>query len=307
VKVGVIVPQGWTGEYDGWEPDRAWGRTVEVAQQADQLGFESIWLFDHFHTVPKPTDELTFESFTSLSALAALTSRVRLGHVVICNGYRNPALTAKMAGTLDTISGGRFELGIGAGWKSDEWLAYGYGFPPTKERLARLRDGLGVISAMLAPGRNTHATYEGEYASVRDAINLPKGLQTPRIPIMVGGNGPEVTWRLAARFADELNLDGLSPDEVEAALPVIRSRCEEIDRDPATLRISLHAWWGSPDWSEPGAGRPGYLARLAELGLSRVMGLLQASATSDEPLQALAADVVTAGLELSSASAPAAR
>jgi alkanesulfonate monooxygenase SsuD/methylene tetrahydromethanopterin reductase-like flavin-dependent oxidoreductase (luciferase family) len=209
VKVGVIVPQGWTGEYDGWEADRAWSRTVEVAKQADRLGFDSIWLFDHLHTVPKPTDELTFESFTSLSALAALTSRVRLGHVVICNGFRNPALTAKMAGTLDTISGGRFELGIGAGWKKDEWNAYGYGFPPTRVRLDMLRDGLGVISAMLAPGRSTHATYEGEHASVRDAINLPKGLQSPRIPIMVGGNGPQVTWRLAARFADELNLDGL--------------------------------------------------------------------------------------------------
>jgi F420-dependent oxidoreductase-like protein len=296
VKVGVIVPQGWTGEYDGWEADRAWSRTVEVAQQADRLGFDSIWLFDHVHTVPKPTDELTFESFTSLSALAALTSRVRVGHIVICNGYRNPALTAKMAGTLDTISGGRFELGIGAGWKKDEWNAYGYGFPPTKVRLDMLRDGLGVISAMLAPGRTAHATYDGEHASVRDAINLPKGVQSPRIPIMVGGNGPQVTWRLAARFADELNLDGLSPDEVEAALPVIRSRCEEIDRDPATLRVSLHAWWGDDSWSQAGAGRVAYLRRLADLGVDRVMGLLQASADSDQPLEALSADVGAAGL-----------
>ncbi|HYM53241.1 MAG TPA: TIGR03560 family F420-dependent LLM class oxidoreductase [Candidatus Dormibacteraeota bacterium] len=298
MKVGVIVPQGWTGEYDGWEAGPAWQRTADVAQQADRLGFDSIWLFDHFHTVPKPTDELTFESFTSLSALAALTRRVRLGHIVICNGYRNPALTAKMAGTLDTISGGRFELGIGAGWKRDEWRAYGYGFPETRVRLAMLRDGLGVISAMFAPGRSAHATYEGEHASVRDAINLPKGLQSPRIPIMVGGNGPQVTWRLAARFADELNLDGLSPDELEAALPVIRSRCEEIERDPATLRISLHAWWGEPSWSEPGAGRVGYLRQLAELGVDRVMGLLQASASSDDALVALADDARGAGMPL---------
>ena len=133
MKIGIITPQGWTGEYDGWEPERAWSRTVEVAQQADRLGFESVWLFDHFHTVPRPTDEITFESFTSLSALATLTERVRLGQIVICNGFRNPALTAKMAATLDTISGGRFELGIGAGWKRDEWLAYGYGFPETAD------------------------------------------------------------------------------------------------------------------------------------------------------------------------------
>ena len=138
MKVGVIVPQGWTGEYDGWDAERAWARTVAVARQAEALGFESIWLFDHFTTTPRPTDELTFESFTALSALAALTDRVRLGHIVICNGFRNPALTAKMISTLDVISGGRMELGIGAGWKRDEWLAYGYGFPETKVRLAAL-------------------------------------------------------------------------------------------------------------------------------------------------------------------------
>jgi len=88
VKVGVVVPQGWTGEYDGWEPAAAWARTVAVAKEAERLGFESIWLFDHFHTVPQPTDELTFESFAALAALAAVTNRVRLGHIVICNGYR---------------------------------------------------------------------------------------------------------------------------------------------------------------------------------------------------------------------------
>lgn len=291
MKVGVIVPQGWTGDYDGWEPARAWARTVAVAQQAERLGFESIWLFDHFHTVPKPTDELTFESFTSLAALAALTERVRIGHIVICNGFRNPALTAKMSSTLDVISGGRFELGIGAGWKRDEWNAYGYGFPETKQRLGMLRDGLEVISAMLAPG---HATIEREHASVRDAINLPKGLQQPHIPIMVGGNGPKVTWRLAARFADELNVDGMSPDEVREALPVIRSRCEEIGRDPASLALSVHVWWGTPEWRDAGEARQQLLRDYAELGVSRVMGLLQASAESDEALEALAEDAQSA-------------
>src|SRR6187431_2265746 len=212
MRIGIIAPQGWTGEYNGWEPERGWARTVQVAQQAERLGFESVWLFDHFHTVPKPTDEITFESFTSLSALAALTERVRVGQIVICNGFRNPALTAKMAGTLDTISNGRFDLGIGAGWKRDEWLAYGYGYPETRVRLDMLRDGLEVITRMLATGRE-HATFEGEHASVRNAINLPKGTRETRIPIMVGGNGPNVTWRLAARFADELNVDGLSPAE----------------------------------------------------------------------------------------------
>ncbi len=298
MKLGVIVPQGWTGEYDGWEPARAWARTVEVAQQAERIGAESIWLFDHFHTVPKPTDELTFESFTSLSALAALTGRLRLGHVVICNGFRNPALTAKMASTLDTISGGRFELGIGAGWKKDEWNAYGYGFPETKARLAMLHDGLEVITRMLEPGRATHATYRGEHHSVSDARNLPKPMQESGMPIMVGGNGPKVTWRLAARYADELNLDGMSPDEVRDALPTIRARCEEIGRDPDSLSVSVHVWWGTPGWRDSGEARRELLAAYDELGVSRVIGLLQASAASDDALDELATDARAADVEL---------
>ena len=296
MKIGVIVPQGWVGEYDGWDPLEAWSRTVAVAQQADRLGFESIWLFDHFHTIPRPTDEITFESFTSLAALAALTSRVRLGHIVICTAFRNPALTAKMISTMDTISGGRMELGIGAGWKRDEWLGYGYGFPETRERLARLGDDLEVIVRMLSGDRHAHATFDGHYSHVRDARNVPKPIQKPRVPIMVGGNGPNVTWRLAARHADELNVDGMSPDEVSEALPVIRSRCEEIGRDPATLPVSVHIW--RELLAAGGAPRVDQLAAYREVGVSRVMTILDESTRSDGALEALAADARAAGLEL---------
>jgi F420-dependent oxidoreductase-like protein len=291
--VGVIVPQGWTGEYDRWDPAAAWSRTVAVARQAERLGFESVWVFDHFHTLPDPTDELTFESFSTLAALAALTERVRLGHVVICTGFRNPALTAKMIGTLDVISGGRMVLGIGAGWKEDEWRGYGYGFPDTKTRLAMLADHLEVITRMLGPGR---ATYAGTLASVSDAINVPRGLQQPRVPIMVGGNGPAVTWRLAARHADELNLDGMAPDAIRAALPIIRSRCEEVGRDPATLRLSVNVF--RDRFAREGTFRVEQLAAYRELGIARVMGLLQASATGDEPLESLAADARAAGASM---------
>jgi F420-dependent oxidoreductase-like protein len=298
MKIGAIVPQGWNGEYDGWDPLDAWKRTTEVARQADRLGFESIWIFDHFHTVPRPTDEITFESFTSLSALAAVTERVRLGHIVICTAYRNPALTAKMISTMDSISGGRMDLGIGAGWKKDEWLAYGYGFPETKERLARLGDDLEVITRMLAGDKHEHATFEGKYSHVRDAINVPKPIQKPRVPIMVGGNGPNVTWRLAARHADELNLDGMSPTEVGEALPVIHSRCEEIDRDPATLPVSVHIW--GRDFATTGSARVDRLAGFRELGVSRVMGLDRAFAKTDEALESLVEDAQAAGVELAS-------
>lgn len=293
---GIIVPQGWTGEYDGWATTAAWRRTMAVARQAEDLGFESIWLFDHFHTAPRPTDEITFESFTSLAALAAATSRVRLGQIVICTGFRNPALVAKMISTLDAISGGRMELGIGAGWKRDEWLAYGYGFPETRERLAALADHLEVITRMLVPGRASHATFAGRLAAVQEAINVPKPIQE-HLPIMVGGNGRNVTWRLAARYADELNLDGLSPEEVAAALPVIHERCAEIGRDPATLRVSVHLGWGAPPRDRP--ARVERLAAYRELGVARTMELLRDAATDDDALAAYAEDCRAAGCELS--------
>ena len=133
--------------------------------------------------------------------------------------------------TLDAISGGRIELGLGAGWKRDEWRAYGYGFPDAPERLAILKDQLEIARAMMTT--TTPPTRASITASRRH--QRPQPVQQPRIPIMVGGNGPNVTWRLAARYADELNLDGLTPGEVRQALPIIQARCAEIGRDPATL------------------------------------------------------------------------
>ena len=293
MRVGIIVPQGWTGEYDGWDAARAWARTVAVAHEAEALGFESLWLFDHLQTEPVPTDEITFEAFTGLAALAVETARVRLGHLVLCSGYRNPALVAKMISTIDVVSGGRAELALGAGWKEDEYVAYGWGFPPLRERMALLEDALEITSRMLAPGR---ATYAGTQASVTDAINVPRGIQEPRIPIMVGGNGPNRTWRLAARFADELNLDWLSPDEVIAARPVIDSRCAEVGRDPASLRLSVNI--GRDDSAPEGAPRVEILRRYADTGVDRVMTLIRASADDDGALERFAEDCSAAGCEL---------
>jgi len=291
MQVGLMAPQGWKREYDGWRPQDAWARTLELAAQAETLGFESLWVFDHFHTVPEPADEMTLESFAVLAALAVSTERVRLGHMVVCTGFRNPALTAKMSSTIDVISGGRFELGIGAGWKEDEWLAYGYGFPSAGERLAILADHLEIISRMLGPGR---ATWNGVHAQVHDAIHEPKGLQQPRIPILVGGNGPNVTWRLAARFADELNLDAMTPSQVEAALPVIASRCTEIGRDPASLAVSVHIW-GEAD-ARPGAERRQRLRDYAGLGLSRAIVQGFAAARDEHALDDVVEDCLAVGL-----------
>ena len=219
-----------------------------------------------------------------------VTDRARLGHLVASAAYRNAGLHAKAISTIDVISGGRVILGIGAGWKQDEWIAYGYTFPDARTRLAILEDHLEIITRMLAPGR---ATYSGAHAHVIDAIHEPKGMQSPRIPIVVGGNGPKVTWRLAARFADELNLDALPPAEVARAIRVIAQRCEEVGRDPATLAVSLHIW-GAAD-APAGALRQERLQEYAAIGVSRAV-LQGFSGTQDlAEIDAVAADCVAAG------------
>lgn len=292
MRIGLIVPQGRTGEYAGWEPAAAWARTMEVARRAETAGYDSIWAFDHFHTTPDPTDEMTFESFTTLTSLAAVTDRIRLGHIVSCVGFRNPALVAKMSSTLDVVSGGRFELGLGAGWKREEWLAYGYGFPPLRERLELLEDAARIARGMFGPGR---ATVAGRHASVEGAINLPKPLQE-RLPIMIGGNGREVTWRIAARWADELNLDGMLPEEVAAARPVIEERWAEAGRDPASVRVSVHIWWERlPDSSRE---RVAMLQGYREAGVDRVMTLLQTVVLSPDDVERFADEALEAGAEL---------
>jgi F420-dependent oxidoreductase-like protein len=290
-----MAPQGWKGEYDGWDAAAAWARTVELATQAEELGFESLWVFDHFHTVPVPTDEITFESFTVLSALAALTRRVRLGHMVVCTGFRNPAHTAKLASTLDVISGGRFELGIGAGWKKDEWEAYGYGFPPIGERMDAFGDDLEVITRMFAPGR---ATYEGTHAHVRDAINVPKGIQKPRIPIIVGGNGEKRTAGYAIKFADELNYVFLDAPEIAERMASVRQRCEAEGRDPSTLRFSVYA--RDEDMRDAGQRRVDLLAGYAAVGLDRLVAFPTRWSATTDAQAAFADDVRAAGIELGS-------
>ena len=293
MQVGLMAPQGWKGDYDGWPPADAWARTVELARQAESLGFESLWVFDHFHTVPEPTDEITFESFSVLAALAMVTERVRLGHMVVCTGFRNPALTAKLSSTIDVISGGRFELGIGAGWKKDEWIAYGYGFPPLAERLDALGDHLEIISAMFQDGRST---YDGAKAHVRGAINVPRGLQEPRIPIIVGGNGRQRTAGYAIKYADELNYVFLEPDDIVERIRDVRERCETEGRDPATLRFSLYE--RDELMRDAGQARVDRLARMRDIGLSRLVAFPTRWSPTLEAQAAFAEDCRAAGIRL---------
>jgi alkanesulfonate monooxygenase SsuD/methylene tetrahydromethanopterin reductase-like flavin-dependent oxidoreductase (luciferase family) len=292
MKIGLSLPQGCDREYLGLDAATAWTRTVEAARWAEDVGFESLWINDHMQVDPPLEEAPIFEPFVEIAALAVETRRARLGHLVLAAPYRNAGLTAKAISTVDVISGGRAILGIGAGWKEDEWLAYGYGFPSAGERLAMLADHLEIITRMLGPGR---ATWPGRTAHVIDAIHEPKGLQHPRIPILIGGNGPKVTWRLAARFADELNLDALPPDKVEAALPVIRDRCREIDRDPASLAVSVFIWGEAGDVRSGRERRQRYRDYEA-LGLDRIIVQGFVLARDAHAIDDIVEDAVAVGL-----------
>jgi len=236
LKFGVSLPQGWTMELASIEdPVEAYETMTRVAQTADEVGFESAWLVDHFHTIPRPSQEVTFECWTSTAALARDTRRIRIGQLVTCNGYRNPALLAKMASTVDVLSHGRLNFGIGAGWHEHEFRGYGYDFPDAPERLRQLREAVQVIRAMWT---QEEAAFEGKYYHVRGAINQPKGVQKPHIPILIGGGGEKVTLKLVALYGDACNVGG-DLQTIKHKFAVIKEHCAAIGRDYESIRRTV--------------------------------------------------------------------
>jgi F420-dependent oxidoreductase-like protein len=211
----------------GIDPADQWAAMSAVARHADAGSWESTWVYDHFHTVPVATDEATHEAWTLMAAFAATTKRVRLGQMCTCMSYRNPAYLAKVAATADIISGGRIEMGIGAGWYEHEWKAYGYGFPRAGERLARLDEGVQIMKQAWTAGR---ATLNGEHYQVDGAIVRPLPLQEGGIPIWIAGGGEKVTLRIAAQYADYTNFAG-APEEFSHKSEVLRGHCAEQGTD----------------------------------------------------------------------------
>jgi len=220
VKFGVVLPQ------DG----KTYKEIVETAKAAEDLGFNSFWLFDHFMPffVGKKKDYL--EAWTTLSALAAETSSIRLGTLVTCVSYRNPALLAKISATVDVLSGGRLEFGIGAGWYSVEYEAYGFPFPRAGVRLAQLKEAITIIKGMWM---NSQFTYEGRYYTVRDAVCEPKPLQTPHPPILIGGSRPKML-ELMAKEADIANF-GYKVFGLRKTAFTFDALCKKVGRAPSQL------------------------------------------------------------------------
>ncbi|GHO87749.1 hypothetical protein KSZ_57550 [Dictyobacter formicarum] len=187
LQFGLLAPQGWTMDLAHInEPIQAYETMTRVAQTADEVGFTSLWLVDHFHTTPHPTQEVTFECWMSTAALARDTRNIRIGQMVTCNSYRHPALLAQMASTVDAISHGRLNFGIGAGWYEHEYGAYGYKYPDSPERLRQLREAVQVILTMWTQEK---ACFEGKYYQVRAPLHQSPNVQNPHIPLLIGGSG----------------------------------------------------------------------------------------------------------------------
>lgn len=227
MRFGLFIPQGWRLDLVGVEVADQWRAMLDVAQLAERGPWESVWVFDHFHTVPIPTSEATHEAWTLMAALAATTKRIRLGQMCTCIGYRNPMYLAKVAATVDVISGGRTEMGIGAGWYEHEWAAYGYGFPGAGDRLAMLEEGVEIMRQAWQQGV---AHFAGEHYQVDGALCHPKPLQQSGIPLWIAGGGEKKTLRIAAKRASYTNFDG-SPEGFVHKSEILAEHCKDLGRD----------------------------------------------------------------------------
>ncbi len=206
----------------------------ERAQLADRLGYHSLWCVDHMWSRGLP-DLDHLEAWTLMSALAAVTERLRLGTLVLCNSYRNPALLAKMASSLDHVSGGRLLLGLGAGWMEEEYRAYGYAFPSARQRIEQLEEALVIIKLLFTQQR---ATFQGKYYAVDEAVNNPKPVQTPHPPILIGGAGEKHLLRVVAEHANIWNCPNNAALQLPQRLETLKRHCAAVGRDVADIEIS---------------------------------------------------------------------
>ncbi|TDD46470.1 LLM class F420-dependent oxidoreductase [Kribbella antibiotica] len=322
MKFGVFVPQGWRMDLiELADPVDQWEAMTAVARAADTGPWDSIWLFDHFHTVPEPVRETVFEAWTATAALARDTQRVHIGQMVGCNGYRNPALYAKIAATVDVASRGRLYAGIGAGWSEHEWRAYGYPWTALKDRMGSFAESVELIHRLWT---EDDVVFNGTYHSVDKPIVAPRR----RPPLWIGGGGEQVTLRLVAQYGDACNFGTGQVDIIKHKLSVLRRHCDAVGRDydeivkstslnlfpidtgadPVTASAKARGRYSVDEFREIGAaggsGAPADIAstpqirarleQLQEVGIQYVVIYIPGVAYDHEPLQRFATDVIPA-------------
>lgn len=235
---GVFIPQGWKMELVSIEdPEAKWAKAVEIATLAEESGLDSLWVYDHFHNVPRPAHEAMFECWTTLAAISQLTSRIKLGQMVGCAPYRNPGLLAKITSNIDVMSGGRLIWGVGAGWYDHEFRGYGYEFPAAKDRIRMLRETVEIVKAMWT---EPDVSYQGRFFTLQGAQCDPKPVQKPHPEVLIGGGGEQLTLRVVARHADASNFGG-KPAEWAHKADVLGRHCKDVGRDYDEIRKTISA------------------------------------------------------------------
>lgn len=228
IQVGLTLPQGWLDEFPDNNAYNQFLFSKSVALKAEQLGYNAGYVYDHF--IPYYGDKRTlpfFEAYTLLSAIAAVTSRLRIGQVVTCNSYRSPALLAKMSSTLDALSNGRLEFGIGAGWFEHEYKSYGYKFDSPLTRIEQLDESITIIKKMW---QKEKSSFTGKHYSIKNAVCSPKPIQKPHPPIMVGGAGKKLI-AVAAKHATRYNHPFGTPEILQSKIEILKSQCKKIKRN----------------------------------------------------------------------------
>lgn len=227
MRFGAFVPQGWKLDLAGIPAADHWEAMKSVALTIERSGYEALFVYDHFHTFPAPLQEVTYEAWTLMAALAAATETVRLGQMCTCNGYRTPSYLAKVAASIDVISGGRVEMAIGAGWYEHEYDGYGYDFPRPAVRIGELDEAVEIMRRLWT---EPEVDFDGKHYQLRGAICQPKPLQEPHIPLWVAGGGEQLTLKVAARHAQYTNF----ADDVETFIhksEILRKHCADVGTD----------------------------------------------------------------------------
>ena len=236
MKIGAFIPQGWRMDLNGIPLEDQWNTIISTANAIEDLNYTSVWVYDHFHTVPIPTQDPTYECWSLMAALSQSTSKLRLGQMCTCNSYRNPSYLTKVASNIDVMSGGRLEYAIGAGWYDQEYKAYGYDYPSAGVRLKMLEEALQIYIAMNTEDK---ASFEGEYYSIKNAINQPKPLQKPYPPLWVCGGGEKVTLKLLAKYGDYGNWD-VDVNGFIHKSEILKDHCEQQNREYSEIKKTLH-------------------------------------------------------------------
>ena len=234
MRFGAFVPQGWRLDLGDIPVTKQWDTMVAIGKVAEEVGFESLWVYDHFHTFPELSQQSTWEAWTVMAGLAEATDRIRLGQMCTANSYRSPAYLAKITSCIDVMSGGRLDVGIGAGWYEHEYLGFGYEFPKASVRIKMLDEAVQILRAMWTEDE-TH--FDGVHYRLQGAINQPKPLQDPYPPLWIAGGGEQLTLRTVAKYADYANYFG-DPAVFGRKTEALRGHCDTVGRDMAEITLT---------------------------------------------------------------------